>query len=243
MVVRPTNNGRPRTKTAQTKTAQAGRSSRSERPGKQAIIKAAIEVMGEHGYDGSSIRDIAANAGMSVAALYYHFSSKQDMLFEFLNTSYDYNLDMVERALLASPPDAPSRLRAIMKVHVEPHLHDAWTQLASVVAHSEYRRLEEPYLSTIVAKRERKRQTIARVIQQGVDEGVFTTPDPDEAARAIWILGWSVGSWYSPETGHTKAEIVELYQEYALRLAGYADPAPDGREPVRAGRRAGRSNN
>ena len=44
-----------------------------------------IEVMGEVGYEGASMRDMAARAGVSVAALYYHFASKLDLLREFLD--------------------------------------------------------------------------------------------------------------------------------------------------------------
>ena len=44
------------------------------------MMRAAVTVMGEDGYEGASMRDIAARAGVSVAALYYHFPSKQDLL-------------------------------------------------------------------------------------------------------------------------------------------------------------------
>ena len=50
------------------------------RPGKVAIIRAAVAVMGEVGYESASVRDMAARAGVSVAALYYHFPSKHDLL-------------------------------------------------------------------------------------------------------------------------------------------------------------------
>ncbi|MEZ5255873.1 MAG: helix-turn-helix domain-containing protein [Ilumatobacteraceae bacterium] len=50
------------------------------RPGKDAILRAAVRVMGEQGYEGASTRDMAAAAGVSVAALYHHFPSKHDLL-------------------------------------------------------------------------------------------------------------------------------------------------------------------
>ncbi len=50
-------------------------------PGGKTISDAAIEAMNEHGYHGTSVREIADRAGMSSAALYHHFSSKQDLLF------------------------------------------------------------------------------------------------------------------------------------------------------------------
>ena len=38
-------------------------------------MRAAVEVMGEDGYEGASIRDMAARSGVTVAAIYYHFPS------------------------------------------------------------------------------------------------------------------------------------------------------------------------
>ena len=48
-------------------------------------MRAAVAVMGEVGYEAASVRDMAARAGVSVAALYYHFPSKADLLREFLD--------------------------------------------------------------------------------------------------------------------------------------------------------------
>ena len=52
-------------------------------------MRTAIGLMGEEGYEGTSTRDIAAAAGVSVAALYHHFPSKLDLLREFLHEAHD----------------------------------------------------------------------------------------------------------------------------------------------------------
>src|SRR3954451_12292099 len=49
-------------------------------PGDAAILEASISTMAEHGYHGTSVRDIALRAGLSPAALYHHFPSKQAVL-------------------------------------------------------------------------------------------------------------------------------------------------------------------
>jgi AcrR family transcriptional regulator len=41
------------------------------------IIEAAIELFGEHGFDGASTRDIAARAGVNAPALQYYFENKE----------------------------------------------------------------------------------------------------------------------------------------------------------------------
>ena len=47
---------------------------------KQRILDAAEELFGEHGYACTSLRHIIAEAGVNLAAIHYHFGSKQDLL-------------------------------------------------------------------------------------------------------------------------------------------------------------------
>jgi AcrR family transcriptional regulator len=47
---------------------------------RQRILDAALDLFTEQGYDGTSLREIAAQLGVTKAALYYHFESKEDIL-------------------------------------------------------------------------------------------------------------------------------------------------------------------
>jgi AcrR family transcriptional regulator len=52
---------------------------RSDRP--QAIISAAIRLVGEHGFANTRLEDVAEAAGVSKAAIYLYFESKEDLFF------------------------------------------------------------------------------------------------------------------------------------------------------------------
>jgi AcrR family transcriptional regulator len=52
--------------------------------GRERILREAERLFAEHGYRGVSIRDIAHACGMTNAALYYHFSSKEDLFLNML---------------------------------------------------------------------------------------------------------------------------------------------------------------
>ncbi|MBA9077396.1 TetR/AcrR family transcriptional regulator [Rufibacter quisquiliarum] len=45
-----------------------------------AILEAAVELFAEHGFEGTSIRQIAVKAGISLGLLYNYFSSKEELL-------------------------------------------------------------------------------------------------------------------------------------------------------------------
>ncbi len=47
---------------------------------RERILDAALDLFLEQGYDGTSLREIAEQLGVTKAALYYHFESKEDIL-------------------------------------------------------------------------------------------------------------------------------------------------------------------
>lgn len=57
--------------------------------GRDAIAAAACDVFYEHGFQKASVREIARRAGLTQAALYYHFVNKEDVLFTILERFSD----------------------------------------------------------------------------------------------------------------------------------------------------------
>ena len=54
---------------------------------KDKVIKAAIRVFSKKGYDGASVREIAASARLTKPMIYYHFKNKKD-LYQYLLESH-----------------------------------------------------------------------------------------------------------------------------------------------------------
>src|SRR5262249_16698771 len=125
----------------------------SRRPGKVAIMRAAIEVMGEQGYEGASTRDMATRAGVSVAAIYHHYPSQLSRLTEFLAEAYAIPLARIDRRL-EGIEDPVERLESVMGTLVWTHLHDDFAQRASAVAFREHVRLDPSERAAIEVKRQ-----------------------------------------------------------------------------------------
>lgn len=193
-------------------------------------MRTAIELMGEHGYEGTSTRDIANRAGVSVAALYYHFPSKLDLLREFLHEAHDVVLARLEREIAAAGPEPRAQLDYAIGALIASNLHDEWAKLAAQVAWREHGRLDEPERRAIAAKREQMVDQVEQVLRAGIASGDFTTGDPREVARALLTLCISVVDPF-PATDLEMAEVIELYQRFAFALAC---------APVRARRRRAR---
>jgi AcrR family transcriptional regulator len=48
--------------------------------GAQRVLDAALELFSEHGFEGTSLQDIADRLGVTKAAVYYHFHTKDELL-------------------------------------------------------------------------------------------------------------------------------------------------------------------
>jgi AcrR family transcriptional regulator len=188
------------------------------RPGRVALLRTAVALMGEKGYEGTSTRDIAGAAGVSVAALYYHFPSKLDLLREFLFDAHDIVLARLEREVAAAGPDARAQLDAAVEALVWSNLHDDFARSASRVAWQEHGRLDAPDRRAIAGKRQQMVAVIERIVRAGVEDGTFTTADPGEVAAAVLTLCIAVVDPF-PDVRRPMAEVIELYQRFAAALA------------------------
>lgn len=80
---------------------------------REQILNAALEAFHVKGYGQTSMRDLGTAVGMSVAGMYHHFPTKEDILFAIIDNSVDRLLVSLEGARLsAESPEA--RLRAML---------------------------------------------------------------------------------------------------------------------------------
>jgi len=83
-----------------TRTARAqGRESRDE------LLAAALQVFARRGYRQAGVDEIAAAAGYSKGALYWHFSGKEDLLAALLEERVDAPMRDMVALLESAPPD------------------------------------------------------------------------------------------------------------------------------------------
>jgi AcrR family transcriptional regulator len=64
---------------------------------RQRILDVALDLFTDQGYDGTSLRQIAEQLGVTKAALYYHFESKEDILMALHMRIHDFGRDALLR--------------------------------------------------------------------------------------------------------------------------------------------------
>jgi AcrR family transcriptional regulator len=75
----------------ETRASAAHHEARSRTDTRARIQHVAVELFSEHGYEGTSLREIAEQLGVTKAALYYHFKSKEDIILSLVE---DYQAQM-----------------------------------------------------------------------------------------------------------------------------------------------------
>lgn len=179
------------------------------------ILNAAIDTFQQQGFHGTSIRAIAARAGVSIALIYYHFPSKEAILRLLMLRVTEELAEALRRALDSAPADPRDRLSALVRVHV--HLHTE-RQAESFIANTELRALSPAVRAEVVAARDAISRLFKQVIADGVAKGAFHCDNVNAAALAILVMCTGVASWYRAGGPISPDALAGMYVSYALDM-------------------------
>ncbi len=89
---------------------------RRGRPGYdlEAVLRAAVEVFNERGYDGASMEDLSKRLGIAKSGIYHHVSGKEELLRMALDRALDGLWEAAERARALDAP-AVVRLETLVR--------------------------------------------------------------------------------------------------------------------------------
>nr|WTB30149.1 TetR/AcrR family transcriptional regulator [Streptomyces sp. NBC_00830] len=178
------------------------------------LLVAAVDAFAERGYHATTTRDIASRAGMSPAALYIHYKTKEELLHRISRIGHDRALLLLEAAA-DGDGTASERLahavRSFVRWHAEGHT------TARVVQY-ELDALGPEHRTEIVALRRKSDAVIRRIISEGVEAGEFDVPDVPGTTLAVLSLCIDVARWFSAQGSRTPDEVGALYADLVLRM-------------------------
>jgi AcrR family transcriptional regulator len=182
------------------------------------ILLAGLGLFAEHGFHGTSIRDIAAEVAVQSASLYTHFPSKETILAELVLAGHEEHHARLVTALLHSGTDPRDRLAALVRGHVQAHID---YPMLAVVANNEMHALSPAAAAPAAAVRRRSEALLADVLAIGHQHGVFDLVHLEATAAAIGSMGIRVANWYpAPEADLNPSQLADVYASLALRMAG-----------------------
>lgn len=196
---------------------------------REQLLVAAARVLDEKGYEGTSLREICAAAGILPGSLYYHFRSKEDLFIQLHAAGFRQLNDAVDRAL-AGETEPWRRLEAACAVHLELLVGSEKTSLVTGTSlfHTAPPALQRRLNRDRIAYEERYRGMIAELrLPEGVDETLFRLA---LFGAMNWTRVWYQAGRKAPrEIAH---HLVQRVLRHGLRARSDVDAKPGQRRPV-----------
>ncbi len=157
---------------------------------KQEILDAAQSLFFQKGYENTTIQDIIDKLGIAKGTFYHYFDSKTKMLDALTERTTD-DMSAQFRTIIASEQNAIEKLNGMFRAGAGFKM--AHIEVFLVI-------LKELYRDENIIMRTRMFRRIAQsigplfaaIIRQGITEGLFKTPDPDEIGEILIKLGQSL---------------------------------------------------
>src|SRR5258705_4501296 len=189
-----------------------------------ALLAAAARVFAERSYHATSMRDLAAASGVSLAGIYYYVKGKEELLHLIQERCFTQVLEGA-KAAIAPETDAGERLKAFIRHHV-----------AFFAAHMAEMKVLSHEANSLTGVGQRRVNAIKR---HYVDllEKLLKDASPDEravdrSAAAYMLFGmmnW-IYNWYDPAGEIDPERLAELIaRTFIGGVAQARSPAPRGR--------------
>lgn len=176
------------------------------------ITAAAARLFQTRGILGVSMQEVGAEVGLSKAALYHYYASREDLLRHIFG---DWARREVERAkeIVNSTDDPATKLAAFVHLQVNSLVDNL--DLYSLSFREEAQLPPDVRDEFRALKREHD-ALIRQIIREGVNTGAFAPVDETLTVFAIiGMCNW-MWKWYRPSVGKNPDEIAETLSQLAL---------------------------
>ncbi len=177
------------------------------------IVRCASVKFGKEGYENVSLDAIAAELGVTKAALYNYVASKNDLLMRCYEVGMDALVEAVNRGM-AESGTAAERLQAALKAYIlvmtRSDMQYLWSYTRPMVTAGNRRGVQ--------VSRDEIDRLIRQLLREGVKDGSMQ-PGLDPKLASLVILGavnW-IGIWFRSSGPMKAAEIAEQVSREALR--------------------------
>lgn len=165
------------------------------------LLRFAARAFGIQGYSATTMRNIAEQAGIEAASIYYHFSSKEDLVDEVMEQGGDRIVHSLREKVdaLGTGATAEQRFRAAV-----------FGQMSGLVKHGDFAlahsrllgQLPEKVRERQIKRRERHQKLWNDLLEELRTEGKLRD-DVDIHLARIFLLGSinSIQTWFNPRKG------------------------------------------
>ena len=180
---------------------------------KDRIVEAALQLFEMHGYHAVTVDNIVQKSGTSKGGFYHSFKSKDELLYTIHDSFITYVLDKAQESY--ETWDSPTeRLYATVKSFVM--MFENYRSHVTVF-YQESLYLSTEYFQEIKQKRDKYKEKMFRIVQEGIDAGEFRSelPVPIMSMAIFGMINWTY-KWYKAEGVYSVDEIANIYADLVL---------------------------
>jgi AcrR family transcriptional regulator len=177
------------------------------------ILRESARLFREKGYDGTSVRDIAAATGLQSGSWVYHFRTKQEILVAVMEEGLQQALERIEA--IGREGLAPrEHFRALLRTHLDTLLGPGQDFIPVLLY--EWRSLEPEARPRIVALQRRYEAVWDAVIGALQRSGEWAEPTSIDRLLMFGALNW-IAHWYRPGGALDAARLAAEAERFCLR--------------------------
>lgn len=172
------------------------------------LLEIAGRLFAKNGFKGTSLRDIAEEAKITKAALYYHFPNKEALYERIVLHGLEVLLEDV-MAATAQQRTAVDKVRAFMLTTADYYTRnrDSWITGSNAFHTTE----ESASRSKGVMFRDQYEKHLRNCIRDGIKSGEFRDVDPAMAGRLLLSSINSMSRWHRPDGALSAKDVVDQF--------------------------------
>lgn len=144
------------------------------------ILDAADELFGQKGFDGTSTNEILEKVGIARGTLYYHFKSKEDIMDSLIDR---YSVRLLSTAREIAADKSIPVVERILHVVVSMQLSGGSSQVILEHIHKPQNAIMHQKIQKVIIIG--VTPILSDIIQEGIIQGLFSTPYPYECMEMI----------------------------------------------------------
>jgi AcrR family transcriptional regulator len=176
-------------------------------------LQIACRFFARYGYKGTSLRDIAEEAKITKAALYYHFPNKNSLYERIVLEGLRVLVEEVTEAT-SHGTTAREKLHAFMLTTAQIYVRDPdlWTAGSNAFWVDE----DSVPRKAAIDLRDRYEKLLRACIQQGVQAGEFKDVDPALTGRMVLSMINGLARWFRPGGRLNIVQVIDQYLDIVL---------------------------
>jgi AcrR family transcriptional regulator len=197
---------------------------KASRRASSTLLDAAAALFAQKGYDLTSTREVAARVGIQKASLYYHFETKEDLLYDICKSALTKIREDVEAAL-KDASDPVKRIEILIRTHIESMLREYDRHSAAL---TEMSCLSTERLDEVTALRDAYESLARSVLYEAQTAGALREDVPVKyLCLALLGLLNRVLVWFRPSGPLSPDQIGVLFATiYLTGVAAVPAPVP-----------------